>query len=453
MTDISLESVAPVVEAAMARLGVPGVGIGILRGDEEYAAGFGVTNVNHPLPVDGDTLFRIVSTTKVVTATAALRLVEEGRMGLDEPLRAYVPELRVESEEVSARLTLRHLLTHTGGFAGSYPRGVEGSWEFHGERALAQCLADAYRLRQVTPLGEVWFYNSAGFDLLGRVIEVVTGQTFDAAMTGLVLKPLGMERSFFMLDRAIPHRCAIGHETREGKSVPVGNWGWPRSRAPGSGLITTPRDLLRFARFHLGDGTAPSGERLIGGAHMREMHAPLVTAGGMADACGLGWWVWDVGGTKVIGHSGYSNRERATLRLVPSRDFAICVLANGDRGDLLHGEIVEWALEHFLGVSQPAAEPLRLTVSQQAEYAGRYVTEEGVPGAGDGVLTVEPDHASVRIVPAGAPPQPPLELVFYAPDRASVAGGAPGFRAEFVRDAAGHVAWLRLRGRILTRLA
>ena len=131
------------------------------------------------------------------------------------------------------------------------------------------------------------------------------------------------------------------------------------------------------------------------------------------------------------------------------------MLANGDRGDLLHGEIVEWALEHLLGVSQPARAPLRLTATQQAEYRGRYASEHGAPGAGSGVMTVEPADASVRIVPAESPsaaPQVPLELVFYTPDRANVAGGAPGFRAEFVRDAAGRVAWLRLRGRILARV-
>ncbi|HEU5316485.1 MAG TPA: serine hydrolase domain-containing protein [Chloroflexota bacterium] len=443
---------APIAEEAMARLGVPGVGVGILHGDQEYAAGFGVTNVRHPLPVDAETLFRVVSVTKVVTATAALRLVEQGRLALDAPLRAYAPELRVESEEVSARLTLRHVLTHTGGFLSDFPRDVERTWDFHGERALAQCLADAHHLRQITPPGQVWFYNSAGFDLLGRIVEKVTGLTFDAAVAELVLQPLGMQRSVFMLDRAIPQRCAIGHETREGKPVPVDNWGWPRSHGPAAGLIASPRDLLRFARFHLGDGTTPSGDRLLGTTLLREMHAPLVSAGGMCDACGMGWWVWDVGGTRVIGHSGYSNRERATLRLVPARDFAICVLANGDRGDLLHAEITAWALRHFLGVSEPDRAPLALTRAHQQDYAGRYLPATGIPGVSPGELIVEPHGATARIRAAAHPAAAPLELAFYAPDRAQVAGGAPGFRAEFVRDATGAVAWLRLRGRILTRL-
>lgn len=152
------------------------------------------------------------------------------------------------------------------------------------------------------------------------------------------------------------------------------------------------------------------------------------------------------------GHSGFSNRERATLRLVPSRDFAICVLANGDRGDLLHGEVVEWALRHLLDVFEPEREALWLTPEQQGEYAGRYEPTVGIPGVGPGQLMVEPHGASVRIRAAGDAAAAPLELAFYAADRAKVAGGAPGFRVEFERDAAGAVAWLRLRGRILTRV-
>src|SRR5688500_11057945 len=125
MTGPSLGSIAPVVEEATSRLGVRGVAIGILCGGEEYAAGCGGTHVSHPLHVDGETLFRIVSTTKPVTATAALRLVDQGRLALDEPLRTFLPDLKLASEDASARLTLRHLLTHTGGFSGDFPREVE----------------------------------------------------------------------------------------------------------------------------------------------------------------------------------------------------------------------------------------------------------------------------------------------------------------------------------------
>src|SRR5438477_11584995 len=99
---------------------VPGVAVGIIAQGEETASGFGVTNVDHPLPVDGDTLFQIGSITKTVTATALMRLVERGTVSLDAPARTYVPELRLRHAGVAAAVTLGHLLTHGGGGFGDF---------------------------------------------------------------------------------------------------------------------------------------------------------------------------------------------------------------------------------------------------------------------------------------------------------------------------------------------
>src|SRR5215813_6566380 len=101
------------IVAVMRRIQVPGVVVGVIDGDVERVAGFGVTNVDHPLPVDGDTLFQIGSTTKTVTGTTAMRLVEQGRLDLDAPIRAYLPSLRLADEPTAAGVTLRHLFSHT----------------------------------------------------------------------------------------------------------------------------------------------------------------------------------------------------------------------------------------------------------------------------------------------------------------------------------------------------
>src|SRR5215212_5884969 len=102
----------------MEAVGIPGVAIGLLDRGEESVRGLGVTSVEHPLEVDGDTLFQIGSITKTFTGTAVMRLVEQGRLELDAPVRTYLPELRLKDEEAAARATMRHLLTHTGGWVG-----------------------------------------------------------------------------------------------------------------------------------------------------------------------------------------------------------------------------------------------------------------------------------------------------------------------------------------------
>ena len=114
--DFLFEQIGELIKQEMARLHVPGVAVGVYAAGQEFLAGFGVTSVDHPLPVDADTLFQIGSTTKTLTATAVMRLVEAGKLDLEAPIRTYLPDLRLRSEETAAHVTLRHLFTHTGGW-------------------------------------------------------------------------------------------------------------------------------------------------------------------------------------------------------------------------------------------------------------------------------------------------------------------------------------------------
>ena len=163
------------VKAEMKRLHVPGVAVGVVHEGREYTAGFGVTSVENPLPVDADTLFQIGSTTKTFTGTAAMRLVERGRLDLDAPVRTYLPKLRLAGRGVAGRVTLRHLFNHTGGWVGD--TFVDTGW---GDDALAKAVARMAEIEQLTPLGEVWSYNNAGFYLVGRA---VTFQLYTAPRT------------------------------------------------------------------------------------------------------------------------------------------------------------------------------------------------------------------------------------------------------------------------------
>jgi len=94
-----------VISDSMRKLGIPGVAVGVISGDQEFSAGFGVTNVDHPLPVDAETLFQIGSTTKTFTGTAVMRLVEMGKLALDEPVRIYLPDFAVRDADASAPYT------------------------------------------------------------------------------------------------------------------------------------------------------------------------------------------------------------------------------------------------------------------------------------------------------------------------------------------------------------
>src|SRR4051794_11478909 len=234
----------------MADTATPGVAIGMLHEGEEHVCGYGVTSVENPLPVDGDTLFQIGSITKTFTGTAAMILVERGLLDLDAPLRTYLPELKLADEDVAARVTMRHLLTHTGGWIGDYFADL-GS----GDDALARMVEALAEVPQLTPLGEVWSYNNAGFYLAGRVIEVLTGQTYEQTVQELVLEPLGLSNSFFFAEDVMTRRFAVGHlRNEDGPPTVARPWPIGRAHHAAGAIASSVRELLRWARFHMSDG-------------------------------------------------------------------------------------------------------------------------------------------------------------------------------------------------------
>ena len=152
--DPQFRALSDYVIAEMRRLQVPGVAIGIIHDGREYLAGFGITSVENPLPVTADTLFQIGSTTKTLTGTIIMRLVEKGLIDLDEPVKTYLPDLRLKDNYAQGSVTTRHLLTHMGGWVGDFFRET-GS----GDDALARYVAEMADLDQVVPIGTVWSYN------------------------------------------------------------------------------------------------------------------------------------------------------------------------------------------------------------------------------------------------------------------------------------------------------
>jgi CubicO group peptidase (beta-lactamase class C family) len=346
------QSLDAVVTQAMQRHGVPGVAVGLLHDGIEQSAGFGVTNVAYPRPVDPDTLFLIASISKTITATAVMRLTERGLLALDRPIRTYLPDFRLADASVAERLTLRHLLTHPGGWQ-ELDRDIDTR---PGDDALARLVDRMADQPQVRPLGATWSYSNNGFSLIGRVIEVVTGQTYETAITDLVLAPLGMAHTFLFAADAITYNVAVGHERGARDMVVTRPYTVPRCKTPAGGVIASVRDMVRYARFHLGDGTTPDGERLLTRETLALMQRPQIVGGhAEAEANGLNWYLREVAGIPVIGHEGRTNSQWSTLMMVPTRRFAVVVLTNGGRGyEVLHA-VVRWAFGHTLGLPAPPA--------------------------------------------------------------------------------------------------
>ena len=443
----------------------PGVAVAVLAGGQEYVKGYGVTNVEHPLPVDGDTVFRIGSTTKTFTGTTVMRLVERGKVDLDAPVRRYLPDFAVADAGVSAAVTVRQLLNHTSGWLGDDLQDFGG-----GDDALAHYVASMTRLPQLTPPGAVFAYNNSGLVAAGRIIEVVTGSTYEAAVQNLVLDPLELAHTTYFSDQIVGFNVAAAHNVVDGKPV-VDNafWHMPRSCNPTGALMSTARDQLRYARFHLGDGSAPNGARLMSHEGLLAMRSDPGAGGTLqVELTGMGvtWMLRPTAeNVTIVQHGGTWQGQRSGFVMVPERNFFMTMLTNSEGAVSLLNELFadDWALRRFAGVSNLPAAPQNLSAADLAPYEGRWVAQQVGTNGG-----VEPTVISLQAAngqlggsmgddrsgPEADVTTTHVGFAFYRPDYVLDLGpdGKPtGTRSNFVRGADGSVAWFRNHGRLYAR--
>ncbi|MGE3074913.1 MAG: serine hydrolase [Dehalococcoidia bacterium] len=442
------DSLVRYAQEEIARLQVPGAAAAALHDGVIYAAGVGVTNVEHPLPVTPETLFQIGSTSKTFTATALMQLVEAGKVDLDATVRTYLPWFSLQSEDDAAKVTVRDLVTHHGGYVGDYFKDTG-----RGDDAIGTIVRKMANSPQLVPAGYTFSYSNAGFYVLGHIVETVHGRPFEHVIRDQIFEPLEMQRSFYFPEEAITHRVAAGHiVTTEGPQV-ARPWNTPRSIAPGGGITSTVIDQLKYTALHLGMARG----KVLRPETIEAMQQVQRPAGSMCESIGISWMLdWAGTGERLVKHGGATNGHLSSFELMPGKGFAVTVLTNSDTGREARQTIADRCQEHFLGFGKP--DPVAIAApANLAEYAGTYravlatlaVRNEG------GSLTVvdaspERGFAERRHRPI---PLPPAALAFTGPDTTAVLDGPrKGERAEFLRGPDGRIEWMRWDGRIAHRI-
>ncbi|HEY9337542.1 MAG TPA: serine hydrolase domain-containing protein, partial [Kribbella sp.] len=338
------------IEAGLAKYAIPGAGLGVWYRGREYVRGFGVTSVDTNETVSGDTVFRIGSTSKTFTATAIMRLVERGRIALDRPVRAYLPDFATQDPSVAARVTVRQLLNHSAGWQGDYFEDTGQD-----DDALATYVGGMPKVPQLTPLGKVFSYNNAAIGVAGRIIEVVTGKPYEVATRELVVDPLGLGHSRFFRSELDGFSVAASHNIVDGKPVVEPSFdAMPRALHSIGGLISSARDQLRYARYHLGHRDLPQLLSDRGRLAMQSHPGPGGTLFVELNGVGVSWMLRPtLQGPTVVQHGGDWNGQHSGFLFVPERDFAITLLTNSESGPLLVADLFadDWALQEFAGVS------------------------------------------------------------------------------------------------------
>ena len=444
--------------ALIAEHGVPAAAVAVSVDGEVVDAATGLLSTTTGVEATPDSLFQIGSITKVWTATLVMQLVDDDLVELDAPIRRYLPELRLVDESAAATLTVRQLLSHTAGFEGDIFTDTGP-----GDDCLERYVAELAGVPQLFPPGEQFSYSNAGYCLLGRLVEVLRGKSFDDCVRDHLFTPLGLTHAANGPYEAILYRVAVGHVRPEegADQVPAPIWAMARSNVPaGSMLAMRPRDLLTFAHAHLAGGRTPDGSTLLApdtAAAMQRPEVRLPDIRVMGDWWGLGWELFDSMGTPVFGHDGNTVGQASFLRIVPERGVAVALLTNGGDPYALYRDVVGHVLRELAEVElrplpEPPADPepvdaTRFTGTYSSRVADLVVTQDD-----DGRIWLEMRPKDEALEMGGKPHR--SELVGFAPDTLIPLEAQSGVHvpsAFLGDDGAGHVRYMHI-GRAIPRV-
>jgi len=338
---------APLVRRLMARDQIPGVAVGVVeRGHIVFARGFGYRDVENHLPVTPDTLFPLGSCSKAFTATAIALLADEGRIVLDTPVRTYLPDFSLEDPVASATLTTRDLLTHRSGL----PRHDLFWYQAPFSRD------ELYgRLRFLEPSGPPrtrWRYNSLMFVVAGRIVEKVSGESWESFVQARILLPLNMRRTLLSAEAMeTDSDHASPYAMREGSVQKIPMLKRLSAIAPAGAVQTSVRDLARWLTFH-----ATRSPRLLGEGLWRELHRPQaeMPAPDQPEVqhpyYALGWIHESYRGHPLVVHNGSIDGFTVHLGFLPETGQGLILLMNRDRATAALMALAYSAYDRLLGL-------------------------------------------------------------------------------------------------------
>jgi CubicO group peptidase (beta-lactamase class C family) len=314
------------VASQLETLSMPGASLAIVHGDQVvHLQGFGrADSTGRAMTPQTPTM--IGSLTKSFTAVAIMQLVEQGRIELDAPVQRYLPWFRVADPEASARITIRHLLTHTSGLSGR-----EGLINFTRDDtspdAIERLIRGLATAELVHPVGSAYEYANVNYAIAGLLVEAASGQSYEDYVQQHIFTPLQMGQSYPSPEAARPFGLAEGHQFWFGQARPA-RLPYPRGMLPAGYLASSAEDMSRYLLAHLNGGRVGESQ-ILSPESMAELHRPgfALDEGLWA---GLGWGVADMDGVRVLQHSGNTNNYRSEMWLLPESGWGFVLLLNAD---------------------------------------------------------------------------------------------------------------------------
>jgi CubicO group peptidase (beta-lactamase class C family) len=350
-----LERADELIIEAMNERTTPGLGVGVVNGSETvYAKGFGLADVELDTPVTPKTVFRIGSITKTMTAIGLMRLWERGLFGLDDPVNEYLKGYRVEHPDPTAPpVTFRHMLTHTSGIGelrkstdlfrpmiglGAKPDGpVPSPEEYY-----------AGGLRPAVYPGTKWAYSNHAFNVLGQLVEDISGEPLEEYTRKNVFERLGMGSTDYLRSERVREEAAKGYNFSRGKLKPV-KYLEIVIRGAGS-VFSSVEDMCRYAAALLGGGANEFGKALAPET-LSLMMEPHYRLDERLPAMGLAFLLDGLDGHRVAGHDGGWPGFVSSMVLCPEEELAVVAFANAS--SLAAHEVSQDLIRRMLDMPEP----------------------------------------------------------------------------------------------------
>jgi CubicO group peptidase (beta-lactamase class C family)/D-alanyl-D-alanine dipeptidase len=337
-----------------------------------WAKGFGCQDVKQKIPAAAETVYRVGSVSKLFTDIAIMRLVEAGKIDLDQPVARYLPDFQPKNPFDQRAVTLRQLMAHRSGLIREPP---VGNYFDPTAPSLADTVASVNGIDLVYPPGQRIKYSNAGIAVVGRVLEKLQGERFETYVKRDVLDLLGMEHSAFEATPLVKKYLADAVMwTYHGREFPAPTF--ELGMSPAGSLYSTVRDLGKFLSCLFAEGKAANGQ-LLKPETLAEMYRPQFAASGAKEGFGIGFMVGNPEGQRRIGHNGAVYGFATDLGALPDQKLGVVVVSSRDVANAVSTRIANDALRAMLAAK--TGKPLPIFIETQPlptadarALAGRY---------------------------------------------------------------------------------
>ncbi len=362
------DALATRIEDIVRRSGVPGAAVAVVDGSGAWVRGFGMAALGgEGRPMTPQTLFRVGSLTKSFVTLAILRLVEAGRLRLEDPVRKLAPELQIENRwERTDPVRVAHLLEHTSGFDEMRFNEIFDD-DARQDRPLREVLARNPNSRKVRwKPGSAWAYSQPGYTVAAYIIEKVSGMPYERFLQEQVFAPLGIEGAALRLEPEVRTRLAVGHHRRGPLNQIM------LLHRPAGNLMISAAGVARLIQMQLGRGLI-DGRRFLQASSIDRMeHCGTMPSAPVTACYGMGNWGDVVGPLPMRGHGGFMPGYFTNYRYSPARGWGYVVMTNDTGLGRVLRDITMAILFHLLAADPPPRPPSVPWPHDLQRYAGHY---------------------------------------------------------------------------------